>query len=73
MGDGGGDIVIKGGSVEIQYDDTLYPKNPGDPNKHANANRKITRIRIANEEAAIVFDSGEHPGGLRWQTGFWTQ
>lgn len=59
---GSGDIIIKGGSVDVNYAESLYPKDPTDPNSHKNSNRKITRVVITGE---IVFDSGEHPEGLR--------
>ena len=66
MGDGGGDIIIKGGSVDLQFDDTLYKKNPGDPKKHENATRKITRIVVLDDKGGEVFNSGDYPGGLKW-------
>jgi hypothetical protein len=62
MGSGSGDIIIKGGSVEVQFDDGLYPKDPKDPSSHKNENRKITRIVISGD---VSFDSGVHPEGLR--------
>ncbi len=37
MSEGGGDIIIKSGSVVIDFDDALYPKRNGDPKKHENA------------------------------------
>ena len=58
---GSGDIIIKGGSVDVNYAESLYPKDDKDPNSHKNANRKITRVIITGE---IVFDSGDHPEGL---------
>jgi hypothetical protein len=58
----GGDIIIKGGSVDLVFDESLYPKNPNDPGSHRNDNRKITRVVITGD---ISFDSGDHPEGLR--------
>lgn len=58
----GGDIIIKGGSVGVQFDDGLYPKDPQDPSSHRNEGRKITRVVITGD---ISFDSGDHPEGLR--------
>jgi len=58
----GGDIIIKGGSVDLEYDESVYQKDPGDPKSHKNANKKITRVVITGD---ISFDSGDHPGGLR--------
>lgn len=66
MSDGGGDIIIKGGSVNVQFDDSLYRKDPNDPKKHDNANRKITRIVIVDENDAEQYNSGDSPNGLKW-------
>lgn len=57
----GGDIIIKGSSVDIDYDEAVYPKDPGNPKKHKNQNKKITRVLITGD---ISFDSGDHPSGL---------
>jgi hypothetical protein len=56
------DIIIKGGSVELEYDEAEYPRDNGDPKKHKNANRKVTRVVITGD---ISFDSGERPGGFK--------
>ena len=61
MSDGGGDIIIKGGSVDLQYDESIYQKDPGDPKSHRNPTRKITKVVITGD---IRFDSGDHPEGL---------
>ena len=66
MGDGGGDIIIKGGSVELDYDDTLYPKKPGDPKKHTNSNRKITKVVVEDETGAEIYNSGDSQNGMKW-------
>ena len=39
MGDGGGDIIIKGGSVDLNFDDNLYQKDSNDPKHAAQAQR----------------------------------
>lgn len=62
MGSGSGDIIIKGGSVDVNFDGELYPGDPKDPSSHKNANRKITRIVISGD---VSYDSGVHPEGLR--------
>jgi hypothetical protein len=62
MGDTGSDIIIKGGSVELSYDEPTYPQDNGDPKAHKNANKKITRVTISG--GGLDFDSGEHQGGL---------
>jgi hypothetical protein len=61
MSGGTGDIIIKGGSVELSFAESLYPKT-NDPLVYGNAGRKITRVVITGE---ITFDSGDHPEGLR--------
>jgi hypothetical protein len=62
MSDGGGDIIIKGGSVDLLYDESVYEKDPSDPKSHKNSTRKITRVVITGD---ITYDSGDHPEGLR--------
>ena len=62
MAGGSGDIIIKGGSVEVIFDGALYPANPKDPSSHQNDTRKVTRVVITGD---ISFDSGDHPEGLR--------
>ena len=58
----GGDIIIKGGSCDLIFDDSLYPTDPADPKKHKNKNnQKVTRVLITGD---ISFDSGDHPSGL---------
>lgn len=66
MSDGGGEIIIKGGSVNVQFDESVYKKDPNDPKKHENANRKITSIVIVDENGGERFNSGESQGGLKW-------
>lgn len=63
MSNGSGDIIIKGGSAEVEFDSTVYPQDPTDPKKHKNSNMKITRVVITGD---ITFDSGaERPNGLK--------
>ena len=66
MSDGGGEIIIKGGSVNLQFDESVYKKDPNDPKKHENANRKITNIVIVDENGGERFNSGDNQGGLKW-------
>jgi hypothetical protein len=58
----GGVIIIKGGSVDLEYDENTYVKDPLDPRSHKNSNKKITRVVISGD---ISFDSGEFKDGLR--------
>lgn len=57
----GGEIIIKGGSVEVEYDGRVYAQDPANPRKHKNPSKKITRVVITGD---ISFDSGDRPGGL---------
>ena len=57
----GGEIIIKGGSVELEYDGAVYPPDRSNPNKHKNGAKKITRVVITGD---ITFDSGERPSGI---------
>lgn len=66
MSDGSGEIIIKGGSVDLQFNESVYKKNPNDPKKHENADRKITGIVIVDENGAEQFNSGDKPNGLKW-------
>jgi len=58
----GGVIIIKGGSVDLDYDEGIYERDPTHPRSHRNSSRKITRVVITGD---ISYDSGDHPAGLR--------
>ena len=73
MGDGGGDIIIKGGSVDLFFDEGIYTKDSADPKRHENANRRITRITIVDDKNDPVYDSGDNPDGLKWTVTVSTQ
>ena len=53
----GSDIIIKGGSVEIDFNDEYYPKEKG----RRNETQKIIRVRITGD---ISYDSDDHPEGM---------
>jgi len=59
----GGDIIIKGGSCEIHFDDGVFRKDPSDPRKrkHRHDTLKIKRIVITGNQQ---FDSNDIPGGF---------
>lgn len=62
MGESGNDIIIKGGSVELEFKDDVYKKDNGDPTKYKNSSKKITKVVITG---GISYDSGaEQPNGL---------
>jgi len=64
-GGGGGDqIIIKGGSVELSYDSTVYVKES--PGMHKSATRKITRVQVDDADGKPQFDSGASDEGLNW-------
>jgi len=61
----GGDIIIKGGSVEVNFDNNLY-RAIHRSNKHRKDSRKITEFSWRIRTARSSFDSGADPSGLRW-------
>ncbi|MGH9872072.1 MAG: hypothetical protein ACRD9S_06350 [Pyrinomonadaceae bacterium] len=65
MGDGGGEIIIKGGSVEVTFDGSVYIKDQLDPSKHKAANRKITRIQVLDGGGGSLLDE-DNKDGLPW-------
>lgn len=67
MGDSGADIIIKGGSVKIYFNDADYPKKNGDPKEHENPNRKITKIRVLDGSGGELYSSGDHQNGLDYE------
>lgn len=65
MSNGTGDIYIKAGSVSLDYDESVYRQQPGDPRQHVSSTMKITQIRITDFTGAFNYDTGQHPEGLR--------
>ena len=61
----GGDIIIKGGSVELTFSDSIYQKVSTDPSTYRNPDRQITRVVVLDETGKIQLDSGASTG-LRW-------
>jgi hypothetical protein len=67
MSEEGGVIIIKGGSVHLSFDGTLYQKVSDDPIVHKHDDRKITRVQVENEDGKFLYDSGqENLDGLKW-------
>jgi len=60
----GGAIVIKGGSVSLQYDANVYVRDPTLLNTYNNPNQRIRQIRIVSPNGTDEYDSGDHPEGL---------
>ena len=67
MSEGEGDIIIKGGSVKIVFDDTRYPSQSGNRNDHQNNSRKITQIRVLDGSGKELYSSGENNSGLDYE------
>jgi hypothetical protein len=68
MGDGGTDIIIKGGSVELNFDTGIYKKALGDPTCHRHRGRKITRVQVHDQNGKPLFDkSANGNDGLKWK------
>jgi hypothetical protein len=65
MGDGGGDIIIKGGSVELTFNEGIYQKVSTDPSTYRNPTRQITRVVVLDETGKVQLDSGASTG-LLW-------
>ena len=63
---GGGAIIIKGGSVQVSFDGSLYVKEALDPDTHKHQTRRITRVEVTDEKGGSQFDSGTDKDGLRW-------
>jgi hypothetical protein len=64
---GGGDIIIKGGSVHVEFDHGIYKNDANvDPAIHKHTDRKITRVLVKDEKDAPRYDSGTEVGELKW-------
>lgn len=62
MGEGSGEIIIKGGSVELNFDDGIYQRVLNDPGAYRNQNRQITRVLVEDQEGKVHLDSSENVG-----------
>lgn len=58
----GGDIIIKGGSVDIDYDDRVYPPVTGKPRNHKANDQTIIRVTVNDGAGAKKYDSNDEPG-----------
>lgn len=65
MSDSSSDIIIKGGSCEIYFDEGTYPKDPNDHKKHRHAGAKIKRVTISGDSNFQDVDTGRHPDGFK--------
>lgn len=63
--DSSGEIIIKGGSCDIEFADGVFDLERSDgkqKHKHKDVKIKIHRIEITGDEP---FDSGEMPAGFK--------
>ena len=67
MSDGSGEIIIKGSSVHLEFNGTIFVKDPNNPKRHDSPSRKITQIVVADENGVEQFNSGDNPNGLKWK------
>lgn len=51
-----GEIIVKGGSVKLLFDGSLYQKDSNDLKTHKHEGRKITRVLVEDESGASLFD-----------------
>jgi hypothetical protein len=58
----GSDIIIKGGSAEIEFDHGLFQQDPANPRRRKHDTLKITRIVISGDKN---FDSNDIPDGFK--------
>lgn len=60
MAEDGTEIIIKSGSVEIDFDQVLYKQKNGSPRIRENRDRKITQILVVDENSGEqMYDSGD--------------
>lgn len=64
--EGTGEIIIKGGSVHVQFDSSGYVKDPDNSSKHNHSGKKITKIVVVDENGDEKCNSGDSPNGLKW-------
>lgn len=63
----GGDIIIKGSSVDIDYDDAKYPKETGKPRNHKSSDQIITRVTVEDGNNTVQYDtSNDAADPSRW-------
>ena len=53
----GGDIIIKGGSVDIDFDDNVYQKEVNKPRNHKADDQAITRVTVEDGAGSSKYDS----------------
>ncbi len=53
----GGDIIIKGSSVDIDYDDVVYKPVNGKPRNHKSDDQMITKVTVEDAGGTTKYDS----------------
>ena len=59
-GDGGGEIIIKGGSCELYFDHDVFTQDTVNLKKRRHATKNIKQIIISGDEEFADHDTGEH-------------
>jgi hypothetical protein len=66
MGESGNDIIIKGGSAEIEFDPTRFVKDPSDPKKRKHkGSLNIKQIIIAGDGEIEDFKTRVHSSAFK--------
>jgi hypothetical protein len=55
----GGDIIIKGSSVDIDYDDAVYPPVLGKPRNHKSNDQTIIQVLVVDGGGTKKYDSND--------------
>jgi len=54
----GGDIIIRGGSVDIDFDNVFYPSETG-KRSHKNDKQTITQVTVEDQNGTSKYDSAK--------------
>jgi hypothetical protein len=65
MADTSGEIVIKGGSCEINFDHSVFPLVEGEARIRKHETLEIKQIIISDDSLFDDYDSGEHEVGFK--------
>jgi hypothetical protein len=49
------EIIIKGGSVALSFDDTIFSKDPDDPYKYSNPLLKVVSVSILGPDGEVEY------------------
>lgn len=65
MSDSSGEIIIKGGSCELNFDHQLFPLVEGEARIRKHETLEIKQIIISDDLEFEHYDSGEHEVGFK--------